>query len=219
MSTNSGKLAVGLLLLISIWVGVYWTWEPSKPPITLDPAPSDVVAPQITPPPMIKVEQHPNQPAAADQPRSLAVVPPEFIDYTIQPGDTFESISTRFYASPAHADAITRANGLGDAARLLTPGRTIRIARDPANLQGVPAGGAIPVQVPERTRPPEPPPPPPKVVKEPRHYTVQGGDSLSKIAKKFYNDASQWERIYEANKASMKGPHDLKLGAVLVIPE
>ena len=31
-------------------------------------------------------------------------------------------------------------------------------------------------------------------------YTVQPGDSLSKIAKQFYGDASQYMKIFEANK-------------------
>ena len=32
-------------------------------------------------------------------------------------------------------------------------------------------------------------------------YTVQKGDSLSKIAKKHLGDANAWKKIYEANKA------------------
>ena len=31
-------------------------------------------------------------------------------------------------------------------------------------------------------------------------YTVKSGDSLSKIAKRFYGDANKWNRIYEANR-------------------
>lgn len=228
MGTNSGKLAVGLLLLISVWVGVYWLYEPSRPPITMDPArASDGAAA----PPLMQVDREPAMPPEAQrvptpqtQPgspqRPLAVVPPEFVEYTVQPGDTFESISRQFYGSPAHADAITRANGLGDAGRLLTPGRTIRIAKDPGNLQGKPPAKPLADATPAT------PPPPVKPaadsvpqVKAPRTYTVQSGDSLSKIAQRFYDNASQWERIYEANKAHMKGPHDLKVGAVLTIPD
>ena len=36
--------------------------------------------------------------------------------------------------------------------------------------------------------------------KEKRTYVVKGGDSLSKIAKNLYGDASRWPEIYEANK-------------------
>src|SRR6476620_10860907 len=41
---------------------------------------------------------------------------------------------------------------------------------------------------------------------EPKTYTVQKGDSLSKIAKHFYGDASKWKEIFEANKDSIKDP-------------
>lgn len=220
MATNSGKLAVGLLLLISAWVGVYWMYEPSKPPITMDPSPGSD-GPGA--PALMRVEREAAIPPEAHRavpPQApsqvLAVVPPEFVEYTVQAGDTYESISKRFYGSAAHADAITRANGLGDAGRLLTPGRTIRIARDPGNVQGKPLPRVDPVAGPDPKPPASEPAP---IVKAPRTYTVQSGDSLSKIAKRFYDDANEWTRIYEANKGKMKGPHDLKLGAVLVIPD
>jgi nucleoid-associated protein YgaU len=226
MGTNSGKLALGLLALISVWVGVYWVYEPSKPPITMDT--KEVVDP---PPALMQVERTPtplpgggpeagSRVLVSEKPRTIAVVPPEFVEYTVQTGDTFESISMRFYQTTEHSAAITRANGLGDAGRLLKPGRVIRVARDPRNLQGLVAdAGVKPPAVPELSKPPQRETPPPVVSTVSKKYTVQSGDSLSKIAKKFYNDASQWERIYEANRKSMKGPHDLKLGAVLEIPE
>ena len=216
---NSGKLALGLLVLISVWVGVYWMYEPSKPPITLDK--NEAQAP--TPPPLVKTQREATASgpsSLAPKPLGIAVVPPEFVEYTVQAGDTFESVSMKFYSTPTHAAAITRANGLGDAGRLLKAGRVIRIARDPRNLQGLAADASVTAPlVPELSRPPQRDVVPPVVSKATKKYTVQSGDSLSKIAKKFYNDASQWERIYEANRRSMKGPHDLKLGAVLDIPE
>jgi nucleoid-associated protein YgaU len=54
---------------------------------------------------------------------------------------------------------------------------------------------------------------------EPRSYVVQGGDSLSKIAKKFYGDANAWHRIFEANKDRIKNPDLIQPGWKLVIPE
>ena len=47
-----------------------------------------------------------------------------------------------------------------------------------------------------------PPPAAPKAA-EPRSYTVVSGDNLSKIAKKYYGDANQWKKIFEANKDSI----------------
>ena len=49
-------------------------------------------------------------------------------------------------------------------------------------------------------------------------YTVQKGDSLSKIAKALYGDASQWKKIYEANKERIKNPDLIQPGWVLTIP-
>jgi uncharacterized protein YidB (DUF937 family) len=54
---------------------------------------------------------------------------------------------------------------------------------------------------------------------EPRTYTVAAGDSLSKIAKRFYGDANQWKRIFEANKDQIKNPDLIHPGQVLRIPE
>jgi nucleoid-associated protein YgaU len=51
-------------------------------------------------------------------------------------------------------------------------------------------------------------------------YTVKSGDSLSKIAKQHYGDASAWKRIYEANKATIGSNPDLiKPGQQFVIPK
>lgn len=49
-------------------------------------------------------------------------------------------------------------------------------------------------------------------------YTVVSGDSLSKIAKHFYGDASKWKGIWEANKSQIKNPDLIQPGQVLAIP-
>ena len=50
-------------------------------------------------------------------------------------------------------------------------------------------------------------------------YTVQSGDSLSKIAKHIYGDAGKWHRIYEANKDKIKNPDLIYPGQEFIIPE
>ena len=52
-----------------------------------------------------------------------------------------------------------------------------------------------------------------------RSYTVVAGDSLSKIAKRFYGQASDWRRIYEANRDSIKDPDLIYPGQTFTIPE
>ena len=49
-------------------------------------------------------------------------------------------------------------------------------------------------------------------------YTVKSGDSLSKIAKHFYGDASKWHRIYDANKDKIKNPDLIHPGQEFTIP-
>jgi len=49
-------------------------------------------------------------------------------------------------------------------------------------------------------------------------YAVVSGDSLSKIAKKFYGDANQWRRIFEANRDVLDDPDKIYPGQTLKIP-
>jgi nucleoid-associated protein YgaU len=49
-------------------------------------------------------------------------------------------------------------------------------------------------------------------------YTVQSGDSLSKIAGEHYGDASKYHGIFEANKPMLEHPDKIFPGQVLRIP-
>ena len=51
-----------------------------------------------------------------------------------------------------------------------------------------------------------------------RTYTVQPGDSLSKISKQFYGDANKYMKIFEANKDKLSDPDQIKAGMNLLIP-
>lgn len=51
-------------------------------------------------------------------------------------------------------------------------------------------------------------------------HVVVSGDTLSGIAKKYYDDAGKYMKIYEANKDVIGGdPNLIKPGMELVIPE
>ncbi len=52
-----------------------------------------------------------------------------------------------------------------------------------------------------------------------RRYTVQSGDSLSKISKQFYGSPGQYMKIFEANRNILSDPDKIKPGQELVIPE
>ena len=51
-----------------------------------------------------------------------------------------------------------------------------------------------------------------------QNYTVQSGDTLSKISKQFYGDANRYMKIFDANKDQLKDPNTIKPGQVLRIP-
>ena len=51
-----------------------------------------------------------------------------------------------------------------------------------------------------------------------RTYTVASGDTLSKISKQFYNDANQWQRIFDANRDILSNPDRIFPGQKLRIP-
>lgn len=50
-------------------------------------------------------------------------------------------------------------------------------------------------------------------------YTVQKGDTLSKIAQKYYGSSKKWRRIVDANKDKLGQSQVLKAGMTLVIPK
>ena len=51
-----------------------------------------------------------------------------------------------------------------------------------------------------------------------RTYRVQAGDTLSKIAKEFYGNANDYNRIFEANRNRLSDPNKIQVGQELVIP-
>ncbi len=54
---------------------------------------------------------------------------------------------------------------------------------------------------------------------EAQMYEVKRGDSLSKIAKKYYGDASKYTVIFEANQPLLKDPNKIYPGQMLRIPQ
>lgn len=49
-------------------------------------------------------------------------------------------------------------------------------------------------------------------------HVVVSGETLSKIAKQHYGDASKYTRIFEANKDQLSDPDKIKVGQKLKIP-
>lgn len=52
-----------------------------------------------------------------------------------------------------------------------------------------------------------------------RTYTVKSGDTLSHIAQQYYGKASEYPKIFDANRNILDNPDQIKPGQVLKIPK
>jgi len=57
------------------------------------------------------------------------------------------------------------------------------------------------------------------VGEETRTYTVQRGDTLAAISRKFYNTSNRWKDIVDANHNQLQGGTAIREGQVLIIPQ
>lgn len=120
--------------------------------------------------------------------------------YTIQEGDILGRIAEKQLGSSRHVEELMRANpGINE--KHLVPGETlvlpvIEAKQSPKETPGAQASGNA------------------------RTHTVAPGDSLWKIAEKYYQDGSQLKRIVSANPTLLRQGEDsvLKVGMSLVIP-
>ena len=65
------------------------------------------------------------------------------------------------------------------------------------------------------------PPEEPIIMEEPkveRTYRIKKGDTLSKIAQKYYGDASKWVLIYKRNRHVIKNPNIIAVDTIIFIP-
>jgi LysM repeat protein len=51
-----------------------------------------------------------------------------------------------------------------------------------------------------------------------RYYTVQPGDTLSSIARRFYGNPADWQRLYQLNRSAVQNPNLIYQGEVLDVP-
>ncbi|MBO0799678.1 MAG: LysM peptidoglycan-binding domain-containing protein [Blastocatellia bacterium] len=49
-------------------------------------------------------------------------------------------------------------------------------------------------------------------------YKVVSGDTLSKIAKRFYGDSGAYQKIFEANRDQLNDPNKIQIGQELRLP-
>ncbi len=243
MTDGSRRLVGATCFLAALWVLVYWLWQPARPAISFArPEPEEpdpprvhdreaVREPEVESPVVIRQGQASgpgSSGASIRDPLDTPVVPnqrlaagadltggtpsvPMFRDYTIRDGDTFETIAARELGSRTHVDAVARANPLKDPRRLRV-GDVIRLPLDPANIQGGPA--------PRPGQPGQPAEPGVRqaVANRELAYTVEPGDSLSKISQLFYGTVRHADLIFQANRDQLRSVDDIRAGQTLRIP-
>ncbi len=124
--------------------------------------------------------------------------------YVIEPGDTFSSISQKFYGDSKHFDLLVKANPSVNPGRM-KPGVSIVVPPLPAKATAL-ADDRADVSV---------------APIDPRtQYVVQPGDNLNKISSKLYGTSQKWSAIHQANRKLLgEDATKLKPGMVLTLPE
>ncbi len=123
--------------------------------------------------------------------------------HVVVAGESLFTIARKYYGSGKDWRRIADANPGVDPDRIKVGARLV-----------IPAASAEVAASPPRNAPREDAPPAPAA--GPKTYVVEKGDSLYKIAQKFYGNGNDWRRIRDAN--SMKDGWEVRQGMKIVIP-
>ncbi len=132
---------------------------------------------------------------AASEPRAQTAKPEQFVDLTfIKELDESGFIDQLYKSRPALASAGPKPAAA--ASKEAPPSKPAAVAQDKrkqaAAATAKPAGA--------------------------QEYTIQTGDTLARIAQKYYGDVMKWTRIFEANKQTLKTPNTIFVGQKILIP-
>ncbi len=148
------------------------------------------------------------EPAPADSPPE----PPASempLTHVVQKGETLSGISRKYYGTTARWRTILEANRdkLNDP-RELRPNMKLRIPTSADTL--VSAGGSSRSGTAVLNAS--------SAGRDARTHTVQKGDTLFRIALKYYGDGARYKEVLAANRGKINGPLDLRPGMELVVP-
>lgn len=152
----------------------------------------------------------------AKDPNARAAQPEQFVDTSLLKELDSTGFIDRLYRAPAVAKATPRSEPV------VTPSVNVEAkAKAVATEERVkPVAKQLAVaSIPEKTPATQPAAKASKpAAAETQQYTVKSGDTLSKLAERFYNTMAKWEKIYEANKEVVKNPNYIYIGMKLTIP-
>ncbi len=214
-------------MLVLVWIGVYWMWQPAReqqPLITFadqpvidipdansndeDPAALDSTL-NLTPDPQGQVGDPTDDPDAESQTSpQVHVIPPEFIEHTVAQNELMQTIAKQYYGSIDDWAVIAKANPSIDP-RKLKPGMILRIPKDKTNIQGKLVGDETqPGVIASHTDPES------KIIE----YVVRPGDSLSVISQRIYGSSRHTRFIYESNRDILRSMDAISVGQLLRLP-
>jgi len=229
MDERSSRIFFGLCMLVLVWIGVYWMWQPSQPVITFDNSPvitridDSETDPEtdsgIGTAPSENNDQTPStgllppaQDPVAEDTETSRLIPPEFFDHIVAQDEVMQTIARHYFGSIDDWKIIAKANPRVDP-RKLKPGMILRIPKDKLNIQGVLAGKVVE----------------PGVLETPRldgsnddsqiiEYVVQSGDSLSRISQRIYGTSRHAQFIFDSNRDILRTMDDISIGQLLKLP-
>jgi NitT/TauT family transport system substrate-binding protein len=143
---------------------------------------------------------------AAKDPKAAAAKPEQFVDLSILRELDQSGFIDRLYKSPAVVASREEAPVGKQAA---TEKATPAFRSPPAPEAKATPVSIKPAQSPTQTR---------ASVAAGEEYTIKAGDTLSKLAERYYGVAGKWIKIYEANREAIKNPDYIFIGQKITIP-
>lgn len=203
MDERASRVFAGLCVLVLLWIGVYWLWEPAgegEAEVTLDAVPRSAgVTPRVVAIPPRQVPSSDQIIAGLDRgERGRGGVEDTA-------GTPTGAVSLR-PTLKTEQDATSGDERVASNDRRSAPPMTSTMRVSPIGpLTTAQPAGAQP-------RASEPRVVPPTF----REYTIKPGDTFERIAVAFYDDPSQWQAIAKANP--LKDPRRIRVGDVIRVP-
>jgi NitT/TauT family transport system substrate-binding protein len=152
---------------------------------------------------------------ASKDPNARAARPEQFVDVSLMKELDSSGFVDRLYKSPAVAKVTPRAEPVSVPAvkekATAVEAKTKPSGTDEKANSAAKQGPATSDRQPSQ-------PVPSKMTPSQTQYVVRSGDTLSKLAERFYNSVAKWDKIYEANRDSLKNPNYIFIGQKLIIP-
>src|SRR2546428_6594711 len=164
--------------------------------------------------PTIKGIQIMLQEMAVKETKAQAAKPEQFVDLTfMRELDKSGFIDRLYKAAPAVATGMERPIVNAKDKDKPAGAETTKVAVNPSPVSQ-PKISPTPVS----TKSVQPASPTAPKMAAGEEYTIKAGDTLSKLAEKYYGAQYKWERIYEANRGNIKNPNYIFIGQKITIP-